>query len=93
MDEVVKQLAFLIGGGGLTAIILGLLGFLKGKPFNAGDQPGRGVMLAALYADQNTVQRMADGVDRMIHATDRLTECVKDHTDALRDQTREDRRR
>lgn len=91
MDDALRTLVTLLGGGGLTAIILGILGFLKGK----GEQetePGRGVMLAALYADQSTVQRMALALERHSDSLDRQTDAMKDNTDAFRERTREMRR-
>lgn len=105
MDEAVKTIITLLGAGGLTTVILGVLGFLKGRPVEP--KPSGVPMFAALYADQPSIDRMskaidrlADGfergskaVERLADGADRQTDAVKDNTEAQRDRTRELRRR
>ena len=89
MDEAIKTVLTLVGAGGLTTIILGVLGFLKGRPSRGPEQPQSGMMFAALYADRASIDRMSLALERHGDTLDRQTDAIKDHTEAFRDRTQQ----
>lgn len=93
MGEPLQTLVTLLGGGGLTAVILGILGYLKGRDADAPEQRGPGMTLAALYADQASILRVSMAFERHADALDRQTDAIRDNTEAFRDRTRRFRNR
>ena len=91
MDEALKTVVTLLGGGGVTAIILGVLGFLKGRD-SSPPQPdnllkNHGLMFAALYADRSAVDRLSLAIEREVESRDRQTEAMRDNAAAIRERT------
>lgn len=92
MDDAIKTIVTLLGAGGLTTVILGVLGFLKGRDKPAETHSGT-AMLTTLYADQSTINRVSSALERLTDTVDRGIDAVKDSADAVRESTRETRRR
>lgn len=88
MDDAAKLIVTLLGGGGLTAIILGVLGFLKGRAQDTGDASRGTVTMAAMYADHGTLARISSALERHADSVDRQTKALMDHTEAVRDTVR-----
>lgn len=77
-----------IGTGGLTAIIVALIGYYRdrNKPKPNG-VPNPALAIAALYADRSVMENAADAVEKLRNAVDQHRDSIDRHTVALREST------
>lgn len=85
--QAVGALSPLVGGGGITAIVLAWLGYKKSVS-SGGKQtfPQESTLaIGALYADREILERAALGLEGLSHAIKSLNECINgDGMDELR---------
>ena len=87
MDELLK---YLLGAGGLTAITVALLGYLRGKPASDAhpQEPSQALTFAALLADKEAANRILALREKHIDAINRQTDAIMENTAAMRERAR-----